>query len=402
MGIQTDHEDLVPFENNFPIGDEFTGGNFRPHLSYQYADFECDVDETSDDGRLNAVHGTHTMGIVAATPDNGLGTTGVCWHCPLVLGSFYGDHTDGQAATATVAQALTEAADKGAQIASMSFGIADSCPPSSGNFGSEFLCDALDQFAPREILFLAASGNDLVEVELPAIHEDVVAVGAIETDGTHWTRLDQDCDDNDECGSNFSQNPANQTLDLVAPGQFVLSTVYTGEGYEYPLGYDDGGCGDEFPDDSIPGNDADGYGACTGTSMSSPYIAGALALLRTANPLLTRDQLRQILQDHASLADSWDPKLGYGLPDVAASMEATLGRVDGELVTNRATPMFRLHSAVYDTHLFTSSPQAAIAEIEGVGGGDFDPDLAAPLVTGFPALPGDTQPAPRAPFWLFT
>ena len=63
-----------------------------------------------------------------------------------------------------------------------------------------------------------------------------MAVGAVTTDGTHWDRRNrpEGCpysDNTRECGSNFSQDVNERTLDLVAPGQFVLSTVFTGEGY---------------------------------------------------------------------------------------------------------------------------------------------------------------------------
>jgi hypothetical protein len=235
MGLQTDHEDLKPFGSDGLFSDWFIGGNFRSHLSYQYVADRCDVDETTQPEQERAVHGTHTSGILAATPNNGDGVAGTCWHCPLVMASF-NVGPNAQASLSIAATAITEGADKGIQVGSMSFGIDDACPAPPGHFGSESMCDTLDNYSSRDIVFVGASGNDLLEVELPAIHDDVVAVGAIETDGTHWTRLDDDCDNNDECGSNFAQDPQERTLDLVAPGQFVLSTVYTGEGYVYPGG----------------------------------------------------------------------------------------------------------------------------------------------------------------------
>jgi hypothetical protein len=64
--------------------------------------------------------------------------------------------------------------------------------------------------------------------------------------------------------------------------------------------------------------------------------------------------------------------------------------------------MFRLYSATHGTHLFTSSPQAAVAEIEGVGGGNFAADPAGSTLGGYPTLPGDTQPVARASFWVFS
>ena len=136
--------------------------------------------------------------------------------------------------------------------------------------------------------------------------------------------------------------------------------------------------------------------------MSSPYVAGVLGLLRTANPLLTRWQLRQVLTATASGAGAWDQKLGYGVPDAAAAVERVQGTVGGQLLVNRATPMFRLYSGIHDTHLFTTSPQAAVSEIEGVGERGFASDPVGDPIGGYSSLPGDTDPEARASYWLFT
>lgn len=112
------------------------------------------------------------------------------------------------------------------------FGAVDECPGSIDQIGNIALCEALDNYMNREIAFTAASGNDLMEVELPANHPDVAAIGATATDGTHWERLSfpNAGELGSESGSNYSQDPEVPTLDLVAPGQLVLSTVFTGLG----------------------------------------------------------------------------------------------------------------------------------------------------------------------------
>ncbi|MCP4594740.1 MAG: S8 family serine peptidase, partial [bacterium] len=216
----------------------------------------------------------------------------------------------------------------------MSFGEADQCPGSRDQFGNRALGEALDNYRNRESAFTAASGNDLTEVELPGNHPDVAGLGALATDGTHWDRRNrpEDCPGDTpsliECGSNYTldldamPDPDLRTLDLVPPGQFVLATVFTRFGYGGPNPPDpdsDRWCGDQYPTDADSGNDGDGYGSCTGTSMSSPYVAGVLGLLRTANPLLTRWQLLQVLTETASGSGVWDQYLGYGVPDAAAA-----------------------------------------------------------------------------------
>ena len=119
------------------------------------------------------------------------------------------------------AQALTEAADKGVQVGSMSFGVPDECPFPPDQTGSGAVCQALNNYTNREIAFTAASGNNLAEVELPARHIDVVAVGAVATEGTHWDRRNrpEGCPTPPhtsypplwECGSNYSLDPDRET-----------------------------------------------------------------------------------------------------------------------------------------------------------------------------------------------
>ncbi len=83
---------------------------------------------------------------------------------------------------------------------------------------------------------------------------------------------------------------------------------------------------------------ANGYGACTGTSMSAPYVAGVVGLVRSVNPLLTQAQVRDALITNSSLASSFDDQFGYGIPDTEASVAAVFGRAGGEEVKNRLTP----------------------------------------------------------------
>lgn len=401
IGIQADHPDLKAFGPNGIFNHDFIGGNYRQHLSYAYT--ESDSTEPTSCTITPHVHGTHTSGIVAATPDNSTGVAGACWYCPIAFSSF--ENAGSRDGTMDIAaQALSEAGDKGIQVVTMSFGVPGDCPAPSTERGSAAICEALNNLTNRDLLLAAAAGNDYAEVELPGTHSDVFAIGAVDTLLAHWNRLPCDGagDLDSECGSNFSQDPADRTLGFTAPGQFVLSTVYVDNSYGSEDVYPDGGCGDDFPGDSDTTNDADGVGSCTGTSMSSPHAAGVMALMRTANPLLNQSQIYELLRETSSLSGSWDQMLGYGIPNATAAVERIFGKVHGQVITNRATPMFRLYSPTVDTHLFTTSPQTAVGEIEGVNNGGFSADPAAPAVGGYAHFPGDTQSQASASFYVFT
>jgi subtilisin family serine protease len=132
----------------------------------------------------------------------------------------------------------------------------------------------------------------------PASYSESVAVGAV--------------DDTNALADFSSQGPiswssvndeglAPGTLvgkpDLVAPGEFVMS--------------------------SVPG----GYAEMSGTSMAAPHVAGAVALLRQADPAMTADQVIDTLRSTAhDLGPSGpDNQFGAGLVDVFGAVETVLG-----------------------------------------------------------------------------
>ncbi|TDE00409.1 S8 family serine peptidase [Jiangella asiatica] len=121
--------------------------------------------------------------------------------------------------------------------------------------------------------------------------------------------------------------------DLGAPGGLIRST--------YPL-------------------ESDGYAVISGTSMASPHVAGAVALLLEAHPELEVGEVRDVLQNHADPADwSLVPDQGYvepalrqgaGMLDVDAAILAetavTPGKVSlGESETGPATRTLTLTNA---------------------------------------------------------
>lgn len=340
-GLETQHFDLraTHEELGFEVDD---GGAFRAHLSRDVLNDNCSVDEMDPaDGAFDPTpgHGSHTMGIAAASTDNELGVAGTCWNCSVMMTKAF--PTGGSKATdmASAAQGLDFLARRGAQSVNMSFGVSDiniagefHCGP-----GSEIpaLCDTVALADLRDVVMVASSGNDRnelhpsPEVDYPAADPRTIAVGGLELDPMVGPVLwvNECAHPPFDCGSWIGPSQ-----DLMAPAQDVLSTVYTG--FDHIAGR----CGDSlFPA-------AAGLGLCTGTSMSAPFVTGEAGLVRTANPLLDKEEVRDVLTSTASIPGTKDPELGHGIPDAEAAVKKALGRVSGATLKNRLTPLFAFHS----------------------------------------------------------
>jgi subtilisin family serine protease len=81
----------------------------------------------------------------------------------------------------------------------------------------------------------------------------------------------------------------------------------------------------EYPRASLPGSVAGLYGFSSGTSFSSPEVAGAAALVMAANPFLRATDVAAVLKQTASGRGSWNPDTGGGVLDAAAAVARAQG-----------------------------------------------------------------------------
>jgi type VII secretion-associated serine protease mycosin len=229
-------------------------------------DFVGDDNQPDDD----SWHGTMVAGVAAAQPNNGLGIAGAAWNASVMpLKALDGD---GFGTDADVAAAITWAADHGADVLNLSLG---------GPGDSPVLRAAIDYAVARDVLVVAASGNDgSSRPQYPAAYPGVVAVGA-----TDWS------------GNVTGFSSYGAWLDLVAPG-FEITSSYPALGAE------------------------PAFATASGTSFAAPFVAGVAALVRAQNPGWTpsqvADQLRRSARDAGPRGI--DASYGHGIVDAYASV----------------------------------------------------------------------------------
>lgn len=208
-------------------------------------------DPTDEDG-----HGTHVAGTVGAVGNNATGVTGVAWQVQLMPVRFLG--TNGGFLSDAI-EGITYAQNNGATILNNSWG---------GAGFSTALRNAIAALEADDILFVAAAGNDGVNADItpgyPAAYDlpHIVSVAA--------------SDRNDQRAS-FSNFGA-ESVDLAAPGVSIRSTFNSGDA---------------------------SYALLNGTSMASPHVAGALAVLRAEFPGEDAASLKARLIDTVDLVDGF-------------------------------------------------------------------------------------------------
>lgn len=185
------------------------------------------------------------------------------------------------------------------------------------------------------------------------------------------------------------------------------STFYTGRVWNaVPTDYSR--CSDlPIPPQNIDDLLGVGYGRCTGTSMSTPFVAGIGALLRSVDPLRPAPQIADTMRSTASNANAPNEQVGFGRPQPMNAVSALLQS------TNRLTPLFAFWNAEWGDRLYTVVPQMAAAATQDTmalldAAKDFRPYVPeGTVITGYPQFPsweGSKQlgPTPRAQVWVFS
>jgi subtilisin family serine protease len=202
-------------------------------------DFYNNDSDPNDQGSGCSYHGSHTAGTAAASTNNGKGIAGVAQASILPIKIFNMNNPGpfGCATTTTaIVNGLKYAGDQGAHVSSNSWG--------GGSF-STAINDAITYAHNKGVNHAAAAGNsgsctNCVGEPWKSAGDRAVVVSCS-------TASDTFC-------SFSSQGPQ---VDVIAPGSSILS---------------------------VDGAGTTGYKSLSGTSMSTPHVAGVLGLIETRFP----------------------------------------------------------------------------------------------------------------------
>ena len=246
------------------------------------------------EGEPSSWHGTHVAGTIAAAANNGLGIAGVAYSSSILpvralgaCGGYLSDIADGVVWAAGGAVSGVPASDHRAKVINLSLSGSGQC--------SAYFQSALDFAAAQGVAVVAAAGNESLPASdsTPANCNNVITVGATGREG-NLARY-----------SNYGPE-----VDVSAPG----GDGSTGGANTILSTWNDGA--------TVPG--AGTYGYMQGTSMAAPHVAGAAALIMTANRGLAPAQVEEILRSTARpLPGTCAPGgCGAGLVDAGAAVRA--------------------------------------------------------------------------------
>lgn len=215
-------------------------------------------------------HGTHVSGIAAAIQDNHIGIAGTAVNATIMPLKILDDGGNGK--LEDLESAIRYAARRHVRVINMSVGTFtddNRCP--------QLLQEQVNFAHDRGVLLVAAAGNQAGAVPFfPAACQNVLAVTS----------------SNSEDSLSFFDNTGSW-IDLTAPGEDIISTV-PGGGYDFGFG----------------------------TSMSTPFVAAAAAMVSSRNPTMPPDGIERILE-RSAIRFGWTGHLntyGWGRLDAANAL----------------------------------------------------------------------------------
>ena len=240
-------------------GLDFNHPLFAGRIAYPYLDF-VDNDGSPDDvlGGVGSGHGTFVAGLISLTAP---GAT------IMPLRAF---GPDGSGTSFNIAKAIRFAADNGAQIINMSFGMLER---------DKLIDDALN-YASGKVYMIAAAGNDGQNFLHYPAESNGKTLAVTSTDGSDLKAV----------WANYHRE-----VEVAAPGVDLYSA--------YPGGR---------------------WATWSGTSFSTALVTGEAALVLAVNPGLNRSALTQVLTHSGTNLDALNPNYAHLLGDVRIDFRAAV------------------------------------------------------------------------------
>jgi len=286
-------------------------------------------------------HGTHVSGTLGATGNNAQGVVGVNHQVSIAGCKFLSAGGTGSTSDAI------ECVDYFVALKNAGHNVRVTNNSWGGGSFSQALADSITDSENADILFVAAAGNDGVDNDInphyPSSydHDSILAVA----NTTHTDEMAWD--------SQWGLT----SVDMGAPGSAILST--------------------------IPGGDFASY---SGTSMATPHVAGAAALVLSINPNLTAIELKQLLMDSGDYNANLD-----GLTVAATRLNVHQALLDAD-----PEPGFKLSVAPRSQEIVagdTASYELSISSIaqwSGVVDLSLDSTIEGAVLSANTAQPGET------------
>ncbi|NBY19723.1 protease [bacterium] len=263
--------------------DDIVGWDFHANDNKPY-DLSMDLMDILLSGG-NPGHGTHVSGVIAASLNNGTGIAGVAPKAQIMALRFIGEK--GEGSTDSAIKAIDYAVSNGARIINASWG------GEAGEEDDQPLREAIKRAEAKGVIFVVAAGNGRLDQAsgkshgfdinndskpvVPAVYNfsNMVGVAAI--------------DSNNQLAE-FS-NWGKESIKLGAPGVKIMSTVP----------------GDRYQDTVVDLGTI--KATWDGTSMATPFVAGALAVIWSQDPSQSASTVKSKLLDMAAPTEALNSKV---------------------------------------------------------------------------------------------
>lgn len=262
------------------------GCDFSHQANSDTAPLTCESQIVSPhSGAPSSFHGVNVSHIIGASANNSNALSGAGWNTEVVV--YRVQDEDGDMYDDSLSNAILWAAKHDhVKVINISLGFIDDSQGTPGSYPDSVRI-AIDEVVKNDnVVVVAASGNNgdtshRGEHVYPASDPNVISVGAAT-----------------ESGDRAVYSQYNDQLDLIAAGSNVISLSASNDHMVVPA-----------VNTSI-----------SGTSFSAPYVSAAAALIMRANNSLNANQVRDCLLSGASNANARNDEVGYGVLNVANSL----------------------------------------------------------------------------------